>query len=241
MAHLIPRVPSPTVAGYAIAAPGANADILASALTPKQAGWFAGHIVLAVGSIVNYTVSDGSTLYTVGLNSSTAVAAGDSLPFAFPVHPARSYNFQVETDGIIRELVVYETDTPPSSGSGSSGGGTTGGIVTGTTTYRNADVNETDQTVTDAGCSGCILEAINTTAAEIYLHFKDVGSGGYTPGTTAADLILIVPPTVNGVSGARSTYLGHEFTNGIHLHASTGIDTAVDPNGLDVSLSYRPT
>ena len=97
---------------YAKAAPGANTNILTTALTPTYGGYFQIFVVLATGSVFNMTVTDGSTAYTVGLNKSTALQAGDGYTFTVLVDPSYSYNFQVETDGIIRQLLIHEISNP---------------------------------------------------------------------------------------------------------------------------------
>ena len=111
----IRRVPNTSDAGYARAAPGANANILTVGLTPKMAtGIWRISVVLAVASVFNMTETDGTTAYTHGLNSSSALNAGDMYTFDVP-HMGKptsgttfTYNFQVETDGIIRRLTVSE-------------------------------------------------------------------------------------------------------------------------------------
>ena len=94
---------------YTVAAPGANTDILATALTPLwDASTFYVYAVLATTSVLNYTETDGTTLYTVGLNKSVGLGSGDGYLFKFPTVKGNSYNFQVETDGIIQVMRVTE-------------------------------------------------------------------------------------------------------------------------------------
>lgn len=108
------RVPNGTDDGYNITAPGANTNILSAGITPKYgAGIFRVFINLAVASVVNYTVTDGTTAFTAGLNSSVAIGAGDDAGFDFShmgsgLGATYTYNFQVETDGVIRQIRVYE-------------------------------------------------------------------------------------------------------------------------------------
>lgn|SRR3990167_5860153 len=91
---------------YALAAPGANTDILTTGITPQYDGVFIVTVALTTGSIFNVTSTDGSTSYTVGLNASTALNAGDAYTFCFGVRTGITYNFQVETDSAIRWLNV---------------------------------------------------------------------------------------------------------------------------------------
>ena len=92
----------------AIAAPGANTDILSTALTPKEGSALKITVLLATGSVFNMTVTDGTNTYTGGLNASAALNAGDRYTFTVGADPANSYNFQVETDGIIQCLIIQE-------------------------------------------------------------------------------------------------------------------------------------
>lgn len=116
--------------GYAVAAPGANTNIIP---TSHQIASVAGirfsrrssrcrvFVSLTTGSVFNYTVTNGTTAYTIGLNASAALNAGDSYEWEFSVGAtddgtetgnALTYNFQVETDGVIRQLIVTEVTGP---------------------------------------------------------------------------------------------------------------------------------
>lgn len=91
------------------AAPGANTDILATAISPYDtSATFRVTVVLATSSVFNYTVTSGGTTFTVGLNSSVALNAGDAYTFTFSVRSIYTYNFRIETDGVIRQLLVEE-------------------------------------------------------------------------------------------------------------------------------------
>lgn|SRR3990167_2958124 len=99
------------------AAPGANTNILTSNITPAEGSAMRVSVVLATASVFNTTITDGTTTFTCGLNASVALTAGDMYFFEFACHPSETnsgsanalgYNFQVETDGIIRYLVVEE-------------------------------------------------------------------------------------------------------------------------------------
>ena len=106
---------------FNLAAPGANTDILAAELTPNHEGsYFRVTVVLATASVFNHVITDSTgtpVTFTNGLNSSVALAAGDEYVFEFAAPKTTTagtntspltHNFQVETDGIIRLLVVDE-------------------------------------------------------------------------------------------------------------------------------------
>lgn len=96
--------------GYAIAAPGASTNILTTSLTPGAASHrFRVSVILETASVFNMieVSTDGGT-DTNGLNGSVALGAGDLYEFEFEVDQANTYNFQVETNGIIRRLIVSE-------------------------------------------------------------------------------------------------------------------------------------
>lgn len=112
--HLTQRMAT----GYAIPAPGANTNILTASITfSPNASLCRLYVVLATASVMNYYVTDGTTAYTVGINNSVALPAGDGQLFYFPVSRTDdgtstgtllTYNFRVETDGIIRQIIVDE-------------------------------------------------------------------------------------------------------------------------------------
>ncbi|HLG42484.1 MAG TPA: hypothetical protein VI643_03885 [Planctomycetota bacterium] len=93
---------------YNISAPGVNTDILATNVTPVLDGTWVVTVCLTTGSVFNLITTDGTTSFTNGLNASAALQAGDMYTFSFGVLTALSYNFQVETDSVIRLLVVNE-------------------------------------------------------------------------------------------------------------------------------------
>ena len=92
--------------GYAVAAPGANTDILTTGLVPPFDGIFVVTVSLTTGSVFNVTSTDGTTAYTNGLNASVALNAGDVYTFSFGVRTGITYNFQVETNSVVRFLIV---------------------------------------------------------------------------------------------------------------------------------------
>lgn len=102
---------------YNGSAPGANTNILSSSLTPgPNASAYRVTVCLATASVFNVRVTNGTTAFTMGLNASAALNAGDLYTFTFGVRKnstqtgttALSYNFQVETDGVINYLLVDE-------------------------------------------------------------------------------------------------------------------------------------
>lgn len=101
----------PRYQGFDVAAPGANTGIMSSSLTPKMAGVFRVTIALATASVFNYTETSAGVTNTYGLNLSVPLPADDAHVFEFDVHPSYTYNFQVETDGIIQQIKVSEVYT----------------------------------------------------------------------------------------------------------------------------------
>lgn len=115
---------------YAQSAPGANSAIIPSGAQfpsitgikfSRRASRCRVFVVLTTSSVFNYTVTDGTTAYTNGLNASAALNAGDAYEFEFDVQShttdteagtALIYNFQVETDSVIRQLIVTEITGP---------------------------------------------------------------------------------------------------------------------------------
>ena len=97
---------------YALAAPGANTNMLTTGLTPVYpVSAFRVTVRLATTSVFNLHSTDGTTAYVTGLNNSVALAAGDLYTLSFGVNNSLTYNFKVETDGIIAMLQVDEVVT----------------------------------------------------------------------------------------------------------------------------------
>ncbi len=95
---------------YAASAPGANTDIFATALAPHAtASALRVGVCLTTASVFNMYVTNGTTAYTQGLNSSIALTAGDFFVFGpIPCSSTNTYNFRVETDSVIQTLTVDE-------------------------------------------------------------------------------------------------------------------------------------
>lgn len=95
--------------GYNISAPGANTNIISTSLTPyEKVSTMRVTVVVATTSVFNVTMTQGATTFTCGLNSSVALVSGDLYTFNFECGSDTTYNFQVETDSIIRVLEVSE-------------------------------------------------------------------------------------------------------------------------------------
>ena len=113
------------VTGFNLSAPGANTNILATSIkVSPHAVALRITVCLATASVFNVMVSDGTTTFALGQEKSTALNAGDSYTFTlgarrYKSHPyvegtttELTYNFQVETDGVIRILFVEEVLGP---------------------------------------------------------------------------------------------------------------------------------
>ena len=103
--------PLPRFEQRAIAAPGANTNIMSSSITPKMSCRLRVYITLAVAAVLNYTETIGGTTRTFGINESVPLGAGDEYIFDHSASPDAAYNYQVETDGIITRLKVEEVYT----------------------------------------------------------------------------------------------------------------------------------
>lgn len=110
---------------YAGAAPGANTNILATSVkVSAHASAIRVTVCLTTSSVFNVQTTDGTTAYVNGLNASVALNAGDVYTFTFGARRYKSqpytdgttaelsYNFQVETDSVIRFLFVDEVIGP---------------------------------------------------------------------------------------------------------------------------------
>ena len=87
-------------------APGTDTDIFSSDLTPLQGSVRARiTVALTTSSVINISATDGSTTHIWGLNASAALQAADLYNFEFGTDPSLAYNVQVETDGVIEQLI----------------------------------------------------------------------------------------------------------------------------------------
>lgn len=102
---------------YNGSAPGADTNILGTSLNFGDAvSACRVTVCLATASVFNVYVTDGSNAFTMGLNESNALNAGDLYTFTLGVckyssdtgTTALAYNFRVETDGVINYLRVEE-------------------------------------------------------------------------------------------------------------------------------------
>ncbi len=91
------------------AAPGANTNILPANIKPSQgASTFRIAATFENATVFNLFVTDGTTPFVLGLNSSVALGSQDAFAFEIPVDEDLEYNFQIETNGGIRQLLVNE-------------------------------------------------------------------------------------------------------------------------------------
>lgn len=94
--------------GFNIAAPGANTNIITS-LTPRSQSLKARvSVLLAVAAVFKARITQGATTFDAKFLSGGAVPAGCLYTFDLPLTGVDTYNFQVETDGIIQRLHVIE-------------------------------------------------------------------------------------------------------------------------------------
>lgn len=93
---------------FNVSAPGANTNILSTSITPTYGSTLAIGVTLATSSVFNITETRSGTTFTMGLNASSALNAGDAYTFVWPCTPNSTYNFQVETNGVIQVLKVFE-------------------------------------------------------------------------------------------------------------------------------------
>ncbi len=106
-------------------APGANTNILATSVKVSgHASAIRVTVCLATASVFNLRITDGTDAFTIGLNASAALQAGDLYTFTFGARRYKSqpytdgttaefsYNFQVKTDGVINLLFVDEIIGP---------------------------------------------------------------------------------------------------------------------------------
>lgn len=96
---------------FNVPSPGNDTDILTTALTPTYGAAFRITVCLATASVFNVTMTRSGTTFTCGLNSSVALNSGDLYTFVFGVSTSSTYNFRVETTGIIRILQVDEVSS----------------------------------------------------------------------------------------------------------------------------------
>lgn len=91
----------------AVGAPGANTNIPGGTVTPLFPGWIDVEVQLATGSVFNVieTPASGSNI-THPAQLGVALVAAKTYTFSMPVSPRSTYNFQVETNGIITRLLV---------------------------------------------------------------------------------------------------------------------------------------
>jgi len=106
--------------GYNVPSPGNNTNIFTTSITPVYpASALRVTVCLATTSVFNVRVTDGTTAFTMSLNSGATLTAGNLYTFAFGVHQKSNasppltltYNFQVATTGVINFIMVEEVPT----------------------------------------------------------------------------------------------------------------------------------
>lgn len=107
--------------GYNVPAPGVNTDIFTAVKVSEGAVALRITVALAVQSVVNLYVTNGTTAFTWGLNGSVAVGAGDLKTMTVPVMASTgtadlTYTLRVESDGVIQCCIVDEITGPVSIG-----------------------------------------------------------------------------------------------------------------------------
>lgn len=95
-------------AGFNITAPGVDTNVPNVGVKPGPAALLRITIALTTSSVVNLSVTDGSTTHVWGLNSSTALNAADLYVFELGAMHGLTYDVQVETDGVIEILLIDE-------------------------------------------------------------------------------------------------------------------------------------
>lgn len=94
---------------FNLAAPGANTNILGSAITPTASPSVCRVTVnLAVASVFKGRLTRGETTFDVKLNGGATLVAGSLYMFDVPWETGDSLNFRVETNGIIQVLKALE-------------------------------------------------------------------------------------------------------------------------------------
>lgn len=93
--------------GIHLSAPGANTNILSTALVPKAGELkFRIEVCLATSSVFKAIVTNGGTTVGIKANSGDALVADSGYTFDLDVTPSDSVNFQVVTDSVIERLLV---------------------------------------------------------------------------------------------------------------------------------------
>lgn len=89
--------------------PGANINILSTALTPKKpVSAFRITVSLTGASIFNVMITQGVTTFGCGVNANQALTAEGIYTFVIGVRNTFTYNFQIETATVVRYLLVEE-------------------------------------------------------------------------------------------------------------------------------------
>lgn len=104
-------------------APGAGADIFATAITPAETrSTLRLTIMLAVTSVVYVSVSDSTSKFQMALNDGHPITAGAVKTQSFGCDSSYNYNLQLGTNGPIPHILIEEIiggvvfDSAPGSG-----------------------------------------------------------------------------------------------------------------------------
>lgn len=100
---------------FKAAAPGANKDVFATSITPPHVGYskLIIRIQLVTASVVNLMQRNAAADELKSpINGGVAIPAGKPVVLEDLVHSDFTYNFQIETDGVISSLnlAVAKTD-----------------------------------------------------------------------------------------------------------------------------------
>lgn len=91
----------------AVGAPGANTNIPGATITPSFPGYFDVEVQLATASVFKMIETHPSGSVTHKFRLGVALDAAQTFVFSIPVNSISTYNFQVETNGIITRLLVH--------------------------------------------------------------------------------------------------------------------------------------
>ena len=105
---------------HALASPGNDTDFFTKIAPLSSIAQIRVCLSLATGSVLNLSLTDGTTAYALKLNGGTALTA--SVWYAFDVclsaHPTLdttksiTYSLQLATTGIVQHVEVWELDQP---------------------------------------------------------------------------------------------------------------------------------
>lgn len=160
------------------------------------------------------------------------------------VQTVRLANMESRTLKALRVVMVDPSngkETMVSSGGVAVGGG---GVAE-TESYKNIDVDESEDAVKSTPGKVYWIHAINMTASPLYLKLYDATVGNTTVGTTIPKHTFVVPANADsdGAGFVLSTRNPIKFRNAITIAATTGVADnntgAPAGNALIVNMGYR--